>query len=161
VVRISDRIAYVNHDLDDSIRAGLLRVEQVPAQVRAVVGERHSARVGRMVEDLLAHSADSPRLQMSAEVLQATDALKDFLVEKVYQADWMRREAGKAQAIVEGLFAMYMEGGGEVERGTWHVENGGKARAVCDYVAGMTDRFACDRYLEQVLPAGAPSFEAE
>jgi dGTPase len=159
VVRVSDRIAYVNHDLDDSIRAGLLTLDQVPAEVRAVLGERHSARVGRMVEDLLAHSAEAPRLAMSAEVLQATDALKDFLVARVYEADWMRREAAKAKAIVGTLFAVYMEG--EVDRGSWIVDRGERAREVCDYVAGMTDRYACDRYLERVLPAGAPSFEAD
>ena len=159
VVRVADRLAYVNHDLDDSLRAGLLRQEQIPREVLEVVGERHSARVGRMVEDLIAHSQDSPRLQMGAEVLQATDALKNFLVENVYQADWMRQEAAKAQAIVGTLFCLYMEGEAEgVERGTWNVEGLERARQVCDYVAGMTDRFACDRYLQRVLPAGAPSF---
>jgi dGTPase len=161
VVRVSDRIAYVNHDLDDGLRAGLLTLDRVPAEVLAVLGERHSARVGRMVEDLIAHSLDAPRLQMSAEVLQATDALKDFLVEHVYQADWMRREAGKARSIVSTLFSVYMEAEGEVERGTWNVEGPERARLVCDYVAGMTDRFACDRYLQCVLPSGAPSFEAD
>ncbi len=159
VVRVADRLAYVNHDLDDSLRAGLLTAEQVPRGVREVLGDRHSVRVGRMVEDLIAHSQDAPRLQMSAEVLEATDALKNFLVENVYQAEWMREEAARAQRIVDTLFQVYMESeeayastGARPARG---VE---RARVVCDYVAGMTDRFACERYLERMLPSGAPSF---
>ena len=162
VVRVADRLAYVNHDLDDSLRAGLLTFDQIPREILAEVGERHSARVGRMVEDLIAHSQDSPRLQMSPEVLQATDALKNFLVENVYQADWMRQEAAKAKRIVSTLFQLYMESGADFAEGeTWSTERPERARQVCDYVAGMTDRYACDRYLQRMLPSGAPSFEAE
>ncbi len=162
VVRVADRIAYVNHDLDDSLRAGLLSPGQVPAEILATLGERHSPRVGRMVEDIIAHSQDSPRLQMSAQVLEATDALKNFLVENVYQAEWMRREAAKAGHIVEALFQLYMES----EEDLWSglappATEAERARRVCDYVAGMTDRYACDRYLQRMLPAGVPSFEAE
>ena len=159
VVRVADRLAYVNHDLDDSLHAGLLTPEQIPREVLAVLGDRHSARVGRMVEDLIAHSQDSPRLQMSAEVLEATDALKNFLMENVYQADWMRQEAAKAKSIVDTLFQIYMESDEDYGCiGAPPATRPERARCVCDYVAGMTDRFACDRYLERMLPSGVPSF---
>jgi len=162
-VRVADRIAYVNHDLDDSIRAGVLTLEQVPADILTVLGERHSDRVGRMVEDLIASSHEAPQLRMSAEVLEATDALKDFLIEKVYEADWMQREAAKAQRIVEALFETYMQSDKDFEQIGAEVPATTKQRArrVCDYVAGMTDQFARDRYLEQVLPRGIPSFERD
>ncbi len=160
VVRVADRLAYVNHDLDDSLRAGLLTPDQIPREVLEVVGERHSTRVGRMVEDLIAHSQDSPRLQMGAEVLEATDALKSFLVENVYQADWMRQETAKAKSIVGTLFESYMDSDENFsDLGLAAPETSReRARCVCDYVAGMTDRFACDRYLQHVLPSRAPSF---
>jgi dGTPase len=170
VVRVADRIAYVNHDLDDSLRAGLLTLAQVPPEILETLGERHSPRVGRMVEDLIGHSQDSPCLQMSTEVLEATDALKNFLVANVYQADWMRQEAAKAGRIVGTLFQIYMESDeafsclSQPSAGLGQpppARQQERARCVCDYVAGMTDRYACDRYLERMLPAGVPSFEAE
>jgi len=161
VVRVADRIAYVNHDLDDSLRAGLVALNQVPAGILATLGARHSERVGCMVQDLIAHSEDSPRIQMSVEVLEATDALKNFLMANVYQSDWMRQQAAKAQRIVEGLFTSYMESDADCTVWTPEVpaEAPARARMVCDYVAGMTDRFARDRYLRLVMPAGIPSFE--
>lgn len=161
VVRVADRIAYVNHDLDDSIRAGLLTLEAIPADIVAVLGRRHSDRVGRMVEDLIACSQEAPQLAMSPEVLQATDALKDFLMAEVYEAEWMQREAAKAQRIVEALFEIYIHAEKDSQQigidASDSVEQ--RARKVCDYVAGMTDRFARDRYLEHILPSGVPSFE--
>jgi len=161
-VRVADRIAYVNHDLDDSLRAGLLRLEEVPKEIRQVLGDRHSARVGRMVEDLIEHSQDAPRLAMSDEVREATDALKNFLVERVYQAEWMKREAGKARGIVAALFQVYMESDEDFLQISEQIPTSReeRARRVCDYVAGMTDRFACEKYLQRMLPAGRPSFEA-
>ncbi len=165
LVRISDRIAYVNHDLDDALRAGLIAPDQLPRPVVAVLGERHGERVGRMVQDLIAHSVDRPRLGMSPALLEATDALKNFLMERVYQSEWMRLEARKAQRIVETLFEIYMESAEaftrDVAQGqpadTYSTED--RARQVCDYVAGMTDRFAREKYLGFVLPSGVPSFE--
>jgi dGTPase len=168
LVRVADRIAYVNHDLDDGLRAGLVSLEQVPAPVLQVLGERHSARVGRMVSDLLAHSADAPRLSMSEPVLAATDALKNFLVARVYQSDWMQAEAAKARRIVETLFEIYMESDEAFEtigpispqhRLPRAGDTADRARLVADYVAGMTDRFAREKYLHFVLPSGVPSFE--
>jgi len=94
-------------------------------------------------------------------VLAATDTLKNFLVERVYQSEWMQREAGKAKRIVRALFEIYMESGeafGAIS-GTVPGIREAQARLVCDYVAGMTDRFARERYLGFVLPAGVPSFE--
>ena len=160
LVRVSDRLAYVNHDLDDSLRAGLLRVEEVPAEVLAVLGRKHSDRVGRMVEDLIAHSQDAPRLAMSPEVLQATDALKNFLMERLYQAAWNQREAGKAQHIVETLFEVYMQDDAACEQICPQppADQRERARLVCDYVAGMTDRFAREKFLGFTLPSGVPSF---
>jgi len=159
LVRIADRMAYVNHDLDDSLRAGLLTPEEIPAQVRAVLGERHSDRVGRMVLDLIAHSQDQDRLGMSPEVLAATDALKNFLVARVYQSEWMQREAEKARRIVTALFEIYMESDEAFAAIAPTGAGEDRARLVCDYVAGMTDRFARDKYLGFILPSGVPSFE--
>ncbi|HEY3396377.1 MAG TPA: deoxyguanosinetriphosphate triphosphohydrolase [Armatimonadota bacterium] len=162
VVRLSDRIAYVNHDLDDSLHAGLLTREQVPREITDVLGLRHGQRVARMVEDLIAHSQEAPRLQMSAEVLEATDALKNFLVERIYQAEWMQREASKARSIVTTLFHIYMRESDSLAGSDFAANTAEeRARLVADYVAGMTDRFACERYLQYMLPAGAASYGAE
>jgi dGTPase len=165
LVRVSDRIAYVNHDLDDALRAGLVSLDDLPRPVVALLGEEHGERVGCMVEDLIAHSVDCPRLSMSPEILEATDALKNFLMERVYQSEWMQLEARKAQRIVGTLFEIYMESEEAFARDiadrrpaeAYSPEE--QARLVCDYVAGMTDRFARDKYLGFVLPSGIPSFE--
>ncbi len=161
VVRVSDRIAYINHDLDDCLRTGFLAPDEVPHEVIAGLGDRHSRRVGTMVRDLIQYSFGQPRLSMSQEVVQAADALKDFLLTRVYRSPQIRQETQKVEGIIRSLFDLYMEDDpafapiAEAPPAT----DEDRARLVCDYIAGMTDRFARAQYVRHFLPAGFPSFE--
>jgi len=161
VVRVADRIAYLTHDLDDCLRTGFLSARQVPAAVTEVLGARHSQRVGTMVRDLIEHSLDQPRVSMSSRVLEAADALKDFLLAYVYQSPRIHQETDKVTGIIRRLFDLYMEDDqafAEISSSP-PADTKERARQVCDYIAGMTDRFARSRYLQHFLPAAFPSFE--
>ncbi len=161
VVRVADRIAYLTHDLDDCLRTGFLSAQQVPATITEVLGERHSQRVGTMVRDLIEHSLDQPRIAMSAEILEAADALKDFLLEYVYHSGRIHQETDKVAGVIRRLFDLYMEDDrafAEISSSP-PADTKKRARQVCDHIAGMTDRFARSRYLSHFLPAGFPSFE--
>lgn len=160
VVRLSDRIAYLNHDLDDCLRSGLLTLADVPPMCVQVLGERHSDRVGTMVEDVIARSDGQPELRMSARVTDAMDALKDFLFERIYLGPPMLPARRQVYGIIERLFTHYMESDAAFAADIGSVPGFTtmRARAVCDYIAGMTDRFARDRYVEYFLPSGYPQF---
>ncbi|MFP4248447.1 MAG: deoxyguanosinetriphosphate triphosphohydrolase [Armatimonadota bacterium] len=160
VVRLSDRIAYLNHDLDDCLRSGLLKLDELPASTVEVLGEVHSDRVGTMVEDVIAHSADQPALSMSEQVTSAMDELKNFLFERIYLGPPIMPAREKVFGIIERLFELYMEDDRAYADDIGSVPGFTKmrARAVCDYIAGMTDRFARDRYVEHFLPSGYPEF---
>jgi dGTPase len=164
VIRLSDRIAYLNHDLDDCLRMGVLRQEDLPGDVMAVLGFRHSQRVGRMVTDVIDASLDvrtqasAARLAMSAEMTEATDSLRRFMFDQVYLRPELQVEIKKVHGIVGGLSDVYMtndaalfEAGGNVP-----TDSRGRARLVTDYIAGMTDRFARAQYLKHFLPSGSP-----
>jgi dGTPase len=154
VVRLSDRIAYVNHDIDDCLRAGLIRLEEIPAECTTVLGDRHSARIGTMVRDVIEQSQDCPHIRMSDCICRATDVLKDFLYDRVYHSPPMLRERERVRVVLESLFDLYMESDDELAStaGGIPADPRGRARLVCDYLAGMTDRYATDRYLTHFLP---------
>jgi dGTPase len=160
VVRLSDRIAYLNHDLDDCLRSGLLRLEELPASCATILGELHSDRVGTMVEDVIACSQDSPHLAMSERVTSAMDELKDFLFERIYLGPPLLPAREKVHGIIERLFELYMDDDRAFAQDIGSVPGFTqmRARQVCDYIAGMTDRFARDRYVEHFLPSGYPQF---
>ena len=160
VVRLSDRIAYLNHDLDDCLRSGLLTLEDLPPNCVSVLGARHSDRVGTMVEDVIAHSDSRPRLAMTEQITSAMDDLKDFLFEQIYLGPSLMPARKKVFGIIERLFDLYMEKDEayEVDIGSVPGFDAMRARGVCDYIAGMTDRFARDRYVEHFLPSGYPEF---
>ncbi|MEA3403441.1 MAG: deoxyguanosinetriphosphate triphosphohydrolase [Armatimonadota bacterium] len=160
VLRIADRIAYLNHDLDDCLRSGLLRLEDVPRGCIQVLGERHSDRVGTMVEDIIARSEGKPALAMSERVMEAMDELKDFLFERVYMGPPLLPARQQVFGIIERLFELYMERDEayEVDIGAVPGFTAMRARSVCDYIAGMTDRFARDKYVQHFLPSGYPQF---
>ncbi len=163
VVRLADIIAYVNHDLDDALRAGILIEGDLPAKIRQVVGERHSKRIGSMVRDLIVETltADDGDLHISEGMLEAITNMRAFLYENVYTYYKVHNEFIKAQRIIADLYNYFMERGiVRLRNNKWECKideeiwaNEKKAhRKVCDYVAGMTDRYALSIYKHIFLP---------
>ena len=153
VARFADRIAYVNHDLDDAIRAGIVTDEDVPEEVAGVLGTSHGERVNTLVVDLVERSADSDEIRLSRAVFEALEFLRDFLFERVYLRDEVRAEQHKAVALVRSLFEYYLEQPDAVPDEYMHAP-GDLATHVADYIAGMTDRFALRIYEQIFLPQG-------
>ncbi len=162
VVRLEDIIAYVNHDLDDAVRAGILKEKDVPAGIRKVIGDRHSKRIETMVRDLIIEtlSANNGNLNISETMLEAITDLRKFLYDNVYTYYKVHNEFEKAQRIIRDLYAYFMENGlirlrGEKREGEsrdeW-VDEKMAHRKVCDYIAGMTDRYALAIYERIFLP---------
>jgi dGTPase len=151
VVRFADRIAYVNHDVDDAVRAGVLREDELPAEAVEVLGRTHSARIDRLVTDLVERTGDGPDVHLSDEVFRALDALRDFLFERVYLRDEARAEQDKAIGLVRTLFTHFLDHPDEVPE-EYHRAPGDLPTRVADYIAGMTDRFALRTYERLFLP---------
>lgn len=145
VVRISDRIAYVNHDLDDALRSGI--IGEIPEPFRAM-GDSHGHRIGAMVLDVVENSFDQPAIRMSASLMESMNALKDWLFENVYFEYPVRfPDIGKARVLVGELFRYYCEPG-NLPEGFEGIQG------AVDYVAGMTDRFAIETYARLKIPEG-------
>jgi len=151
IVRIADRIAYVNHDLDDALRAGIIGAEDLPASTRELLGEHHAARINTLVTDLIRASEGCGDIRQGEEVARAMDELRDFLFERVYIGSVAKQEEDKAIGVLRRLFEYYHEHPEEMpeefKRGEDPLE-----KRVIDYVAGMTDRYALRRYQELFLP---------
>ncbi len=157
VVRVADRIAYINHDIDDSIRAGIIQPEDLPADCVRILGDRHSARISTMVGDVVENSLDCPELRISPNIMRAMNDLKDFLFEHVYTGTSVaKREEKKVSGLIEALFTHYMTAADSLpgHPRIADLPTKERARLVCDYIAGMTDRFANDKYTELFLPRG-------
>jgi dGTPase len=151
VVRFADRIAYVNHDVDDAVRAGVLAPDELPSEAVAVLGASHSARIDRLVNDLVRESAGGPEIKLSGEVFRALDAMREFMFERVYLRDEARSEQDKAIALVRTLFAYHLEHPDELPA-EYHRTPGDLPTRVADYIAGMTDRYALRTYERLFLP---------
>ena len=153
IVEISDIIAYINHDLDDALRAGVLKRSAIPSYIFEV-GETHSKRIDTMVKDVISCSllSDLQEITMSKELQKITYALRDFLYENVYESDSSKREFKKARKILLDLYDYYMEHTDEISKEFSQDMSGKKERMVCDFIAGMTDRFALAMYEQNFLP---------
>jgi dGTPase len=154
VVRIADRIAYLNHDLDDGIRAGLLTLDDLPRDLIEFLGETHSGRIARMVMDVVEQSDGKPTVQMSEPMLQAMNHLKEFMFENLYHHPKVQKEREKMTHILHQMFVYYMENPSELSEKFRPADDSVEARAqaVCDYLAGMTDRYALYKYERIFLP---------
>jgi dGTPase len=155
VVLYADRLAYINHDIDDAIRGGLITAAELPTECTTVLGDTHSRRITTMVSDIVAQSAGRPEISMSEEVETATNRLKDFLYDRVYRvAALTAGESDRVGRIFTQLFRFYVENPsgvpGAAEAGTDGPE--ALARRVCDYLAGMTDRFAAQQFQFHFVP---------
>jgi dGTPase len=153
VVRFADRIAYINHDVDDAVRAGVIGPTELPDDPLGVLGRTHAERIKTLVTDLVNRSEDSPEIRMSDEAFRALDTLRDFLFERVYLRDEARSEQDKAIALVRSLFAHYLDHPDQVPE-EYHRAPGDLPTRVADYIAGMTDRYALRVYEQLFLPQG-------
>ncbi len=153
IVKIADRVAYINHDIDDAIRGGIIKQSDLPQDCLGILGDRHNARINTMVTDLISSSWDSPEIKMSAEVWTAVNKLRDFLFAHVYIGSQAKTEEYKAKQVLRSLFAFYLEHSHLLPPDLVAREaDSPPARIASDYVAGMTDRYALHVYAENFLP---------
>ena len=154
-VRRADRIAYLNHDLDDALRGGVLKPFELPQDILRVLGETHGERINTMITDLVENSREQPHLRMSERVQTAMDALRDFMFEKVYRDSWRAAEEARCDHVLRGLFAYYTQHPGKMPME--YVMIGyqeGTERGVADFLSGMTDRYAVRTYRQLFIPSG-------
>jgi len=153
VVSLADRIAYINHDIDDAIRAGVLKESDLPAECVRVLGNSHGKRINTMILDVVEQSAGKPAVTMSARMFEQFDALRDFMFENVYKNPKAKSEEEKAKRVIHELFEYYLSHTeqltGEYAK---YLAIDGKERAVADYIAGMTDNYAVSEYMRIFVP---------
>lgn len=152
VLHYADRIAYINHDIDDAIRAGILCEEDIPKALRDVLGEHYSERINTMVLDLILTSGDE-EIKMSDEVGDAMLELRKFMFEHVYRNPIAKGEEGKAKEMLKMLYFHYAEHPDALpDDQQYLVERFGAERAAADYISGMTDNYAVERFNELFVP---------
>ena len=154
VVRVSDIIAYINHDLDDAIRAGVMKRAETPKDIVRVIGDAYAKRIDTMVRDVIKTflNDDKARIGMSEDMADAVYRLRDFLFERVYESSVIRIEFNKEKGILNALYAYYLENIDEVFQDIPPEKKLDKHRMVCDFIAGMTDSFALMTYERLFLP---------
>lgn len=154
IVRYSDKIAYVNHDIDDGIRAGILTEDMLPKECIRILGNKTSNRINTMILDIVEHSGNTPRIVMSGEVETAFFDLRRFMFEELYRNPAAKGEERKAEEIISMLYVYYLEHPGEMTGEYVDMLEAGEDPEVvtCDYIAGMTDNYAVQKFQDIFLP---------
>ena len=151
IIRFADRIAYVNHDIDDALRIGLLKPEDIPKTHLSFLGTTHGSRIDALVGDVIAESDGKERIAQSAEGEAALEELRAYLFEHLYSLPQIASEEEKGCHILKALFEYYCDHEEEIPAS---IPEGPLPLRVRDYVAGMTDKFAEERYKEIFIPTG-------
>jgi dGTPase len=151
VVRFADRIAYLNHDVDDALRAGVLTLKELPAGPLRTLGATHSERINTLVTDLVTTGAGRSEIRLSPTVFAALDELRDFMFEQVYLRAGARDEQERAIAVVRALFGWFLDHPDDLPP-EYHRMPGDLPTRVADFIAGMTDRYALRTYEQLFLP---------
>jgi dGTPase len=164
LIKICDSVAYINHDIDDAIRAGVLRGEDLPADAIAVLGASHGERINAMVSDLITHNwwatgegqaPDPPLIGMSETILAATNNLRDFMYREVYLNKRAKTEDEKVRFVIETLYAYFSKHPEQIPEDLRRINQERQEpveRAVVDYIAGMTDRYALEVFKKIFVP---------
>ncbi len=158
-VRRADRIAYLNHDLDDALRAGVLKSFELPSDCLQILGQTHSRRIDTMIRDIVDHSEEKPHLSMSPQVESAMNGLREFMFEKVYRDGWRDPEENRCDYILRAMFGYFCEHPGEMpEEYILITYRDGLERGVADFLSGMTDRYATRKFKELFVPSSFQAF---
>ena len=155
IIRKADRIAYVNHDIDDAIRAGILNQEDIPKSVTRVLGNTHSQRINSLVCDAIHTSREAGKFTLSPGMEKALADLRAFMFEKVYRNPVAKGEESKAKDMLMRLYEYYYNHPEAIpEDFQPQMSFEGMERTICDYIAGMTDHYAVDKFTEIFIPKG-------
>ncbi len=153
VIRLADRIAYINHDIDDAMRAGILYPIDLPLSISQELGFYHGERINTLVADIIETSAGQPQVVQSPAKAQAMEQLREFMFEAVYRNPVAKGEETKAQDMIARLFEYYVSNPDQLPPDYQDVRVlEGVERAVCDYIAGMTDTYCMEKYSAAFLP---------
>jgi len=146
VVQLADKIAYINHDIDDSIRAGIISESDLPKECIKYFTSISQKRLNKMIEEIIANSTGKPQITMSEEGWAHTTELREWMFQNVYTNSPAKLEENKAKRIIRELFGYY------VEVLTPNCDKDKTQRIVCDYISGMTDRYAIEKFKENFIP---------
>lgn len=155
IVKIADRIAYINHDIDDAIRAGIINEYDLPKDCLEVLGYSHGERINSMIVDIIKNSMDKNDIRMSEEVAFYTNKIRNFMFNRVYLNKTVKSEEEKAWFIIETLYNYYKKNFEKLpyaHRCIYNDKEVDKDEIVCDYIAGMTDRYAIKIFNDLFVP---------
>ena len=154
LVRIADIIAYLNHDLDDALRGGVIKEADIPSECLKVLGSRHSQRIDTMVKSLISSTlkADDGELHLEESIVWAMEKLRDFLFHRVYEDPLVHGEFIKAKKLLKDLYLYFLDKGLPWEKENIYPEGVSLHRKICDFLAGMTDRYALALYEKIFVP---------
>ena len=155
IVRRADQIAYVNHDIDDAIRAGILTAEDIPRDIAASLGENQRDRINTLVCDMIFTSREAGSICMTQEIQKALADLRSFMFARVYHNPVAKGEESKAKDMLQMLFRFYVDHPEQLPADFQpQLSFDGLGRTVCDYIAGMTDNYAIEKFNEIFVPSG-------
>ena len=155
IVRRADQMAYINHDIDDAVRGGILTNEDIPRSITRVLGTTHSQRLNTLVCDTIETSLEAKQILLSPAVDKALSDLRAFMFERVYRNPVAKGEESKAKDMLKRLYEYYYSHPEAIpEDFQPQLSFDGMERTVADYIAGMTDNYAVDKYTELFIPAG-------
>lgn len=155
IIRRADQIAYVNHDIDDAIRAGILTAQDIPRDISALLGENQRDRINTLVCDMIFTSREAGKICMTPDVEKALADLRSFMFERVYHNPVAKGEESKAKDMLQMLFRFYVDHPEKLPADFQpQLSFDGLGRTVCDYIAGMTDNYAIEKFNEIFVPSG-------
>ena len=153
VVRFADKIAYINHDIDDATRAGLMRQDDIPKEFSEVLGHTHSERIDSMINSIIRESEGKPDIAMEPHVFEALMGLREYMFENVYLNDYAKEEEKKSFNVLKSLFELFLENPGLIPEGIREIScSEDNMIVVRDFIAGMTDRYALSLYEKYFVP---------
>lgn len=154
-VNIADRIAYINHDLNDAIRAGILKADDVPQDIRECLGSTSRERINTAVSSVYKNSVGKPKVELGADVEEASEALRSFMFDRVYLTEFARGEECKAERMLSALYGYFLSSPEKLPQqyvkllNTYSIE-----QVICDYLSSMTDRYAVYTFNKIFVPRG-------
>jgi dGTPase len=154
IIRLADQIAYINHDIDDAMRGGIIYPMDIPVHISQELGFTHGERINTLVADVITASTDRPEIVQSPEKAAAMADLRAFMFEAVYRNPVAKGEESKAQELIRRLFEYYQKDPDKLPTDYQDIRiREGVDRAVCDYIAGMTDNYCMEKYGDAFLPS--------